>query len=259
MIDVSYIYLFFLVLVRISSFLVTAPVFSSKGVPAQFKLGLSLFLSLIIFSSVSLNVNPVTLDGSYITFIIQEAIIGLIIGWVAQVMFSSIQVAGAFVDMQIGFAMANVIDPQTGASSPLMGNFKYTFAILLFLSIDAHHLLLDGILSSYQTLPLTGDWFQQLNNESVLTFIITIFTQMFVIAFKISAPIVITLFLTDVSLGILARTVPQLNVFVVGLPLKVLVNFFLLLLIAAGLIYIFKELIYEMIITMKQFIDIMGL
>lgn len=258
MINLSSVYLFLLVLTRLSAFFMTAPVFSSRGIPAHFKIGFSVFMSLLISPIIGADFN-ITLNGTYIIHIIQEAMLGLAIGWMAQMIFSSIQVAGQFIDMQIGFSIANVIDPQTGAQSPVMGNFKYTFAVLLFLVLNIHHLFIDTIISSYEILPLYGGWFDQITKEPITLFIMSSFAKMFVLSLKIAAPIVVTLFLTDLALGIVARTVPQLNVFVVGMPLKVLINFLLYTLLVVGFIYIFKEVFQEMIAAIQQFISLMGL
>lgn len=259
MIELSALYNFLLIFVRLLSFFVSAPVFSSKGVPVQFKIGLAFFIAFILYPNIGMDMDEIiTIDGNYLFSLIQETLLGLVLGWLAQLMFTSIQIAGSFVDMQIGFAIANVIDPQTGAQTPLMGNFKYIFAVLLFLALDWHHLFIDGIISSYHLLPPNGHWIEQLNNESMITFIMSVFTRMFVIAFKMAAPIVGTLFITDAALGIVSRTVPQLNVFVVGMPLKVIINFILYILIAPSLIYLFKEVFEETIISIKQFMDLMG-
>lgn len=258
MIDYSDIYAFLLVIVRMTSFFVTAPVFSSRTIPGRFKIGLGFFIALIIYPSMGLDLT-LTLDGTFIYLVIQEAILGMAIGFTAQLIFYSIQVAGSFIDLQIGFALANVIDPQTGAQSPLLGNFKYAFAILLMLTLNIHHLLIDGIVLSYNELPVGGNWIGQINDENVVMYMVSLFTKMFVIAFKISAPLVITLLFTDIVLGILGRTVPQLNIFVVGLPLKILITFILLFLLAGVFINNYKDLFREMINSIKQFIDLMGL
>jgi len=258
MIDTSGIYTFLLILVRMTSFFVTSPIFSSKTIPSSYKIGLAFFISLVLYPTLDLDL-MLTLDGEFMFLIIQEAILGMSIGFMAQLIFYSIQVAGSFVDLQIGFSLANVIDPQTGAQSPIMGNFKYVFAVLLFFSLNIHHLLIEAIISSYEILPLTGDWLNQLSNDQVIVFIVSLFSKMFLIAFKMSAPLVVTLLLTDIALGILARTVPQLNVFVVGMPLKIVITFFLLLLLAAVFIDNFRDLFYEMINSMKEFMELMRL
>lgn len=258
MIDISNIYEFSLVLVRMTAYFVTAPVFSSRTIPARFKIGFAFFVSLVIYPTLDIDMK-LELNGTYIFYIIQEAVLGISIGLVAQIIFSSIQIAGSFVDMQIGFSLANVIDPQTGAQSPIMGNFKYIFAILLLFALNIHHYIIDGIVTSYEILPISSNWLGQLNDEQVFMFMMSAFSKMFVIAFKISAPIVVTLLITDIVLGILARTFPQLNVFIIGIPLKILITFILLLWLASIFINNFKEMFYEMINSIKQFMDLMGL
>lgn len=257
MIDSSDLYSFLLILVRITAFLFVAPILSSKGVPSHYKIGLSVFISLVIFPYVNISIENIALDYYFLLIVIEETILGIILGWITLLIFTSIQVAGSFIDIQNGMGMANVTDFQTGNQIPLLGNFKYVIAVLLFFSLNIHHILIDGIISSYEVLPIAGEWASNLNNETIITFVITSFIQMFIIAFKIAAPIVVTLLLTDIGLGILSRTVPQLNVYVVGMPLKVLLNYVIMFFIAAGFIYMFKDVFEEMISTMKNLIDLL--
>ncbi|MFV9509844.1 flagellar biosynthetic protein FliR [Tepidibacillus sp. LV47] len=258
MITLSAFYLFLLIFIRITSFFVTAPVFSSKGIPILYKLGIAFFISLIILPVIKVNVTDLTLDGTYLVYLFREILVGLVLGWIGQMLLMAVQVAGSLLDMQIGFAIANVIDPQTGIQSPLMGNFKYIFAILLLLTLDGHHLFLDGIVSSFYKIPIAKDWLSQIHHDSMNRFGLDIFQSMFIIAFKMAAPIIGTIFLSDMALGIVSRTVPQLNIFVVGLPIKIIVTFLMLLLIAPGFIYILKQLFEEIFISMRQLLDLMG-
>ena len=144
-------------------------------------------------------------------------------------MIYAIQVAGSFIDLQIGFAIANIIDPNTGIQSPLTGKFLYTLALLFLLSIDAHHYLLDGILHSFQYVPLT-EWAVHFGSGSLAERATAAFVAMFTTALQIALPILAPLFITDLGLGLISRAVPQVNVFIVGLPLKALISFFFLLL-----------------------------
>ncbi|WP_339063300.1 flagellar biosynthetic protein FliR [Tepidibacillus marianensis] len=258
MINLAYFYLFLLVFIRMTSFFVTAPVFASKGVPTLFKLGLAIFISLLVLPVIKVDITNLILDGTYVFYIFRELLVGLALGWIAQLLFTAVQVAGSFIDLQIGFAIANVIDPQTGIQSPLMGNFKYMFAMLLFLALDGHHLFIDGIVSSYYKIPIGMDWIAQLNHESTIRFVLDVFNQMFVIAFKMAAPIVGTVFLSDIALGIVSRTVPQLNIFVVGLPIKIFVAFLIMIVIAPGFIYILKQLFDQTFSSMRDLINLMG-
>src|SRR5690625_2164330 len=150
-IDLAIIPVFLLILVRITAFFVTMPLFSYRTVPNIFKIGISFFLALIVFTT--MNFENIVLD-NYIILLIKEAIIGLLIGLVAYIVISAVQIAGGFIDFQMGFAIANVIDPQTGAQSPLLGQYFYIIALLFLLSVDGHHLLIDGIFYSYHFIPI---------------------------------------------------------------------------------------------------------
>lgn len=172
----------------------------------------------------------VNIDNSayFIAAMITEVLIGYTIGFVAYIVFASIQLAGQLMDMQMGFGMVNVVDPMSGVQIPLMGNFAYALSLLVYLGLDGHHYLLQAIAQSYEFIPVLGVGF---NNE-VIAMILDVTIYMFVIAIKISAPIVMAVLISDVSMGFIARTVPQMNVFIVGLPLKIgigLLSFFLMI------------------------------
>ncbi|GAB6988928.1 flagellar biosynthetic protein FliR [Paenibacillus pini] len=248
---------FLLIFCRITSFFVVVPVFSSKGVPNIFKIGISFFISVLVFLTYGIH-QQIPTDLSYVLLIIREILIGLLLGFVAYMMFMVIQTAGSFIDISIGFGIANVIDPMTGASSPMLGNFKYMFALLLFLTMNGHHYLLDGIIHSYDWVPLSNQLFMKLYNGSLSEFLIQSFGQSFVLAFQMAAPLVTTLFLTDIGLGFLARTAPQFNVFVIGIPLKIIVGLIMLLLLVPSFSYIFGELFGIMFESMQKLLAVIG-
>lgn len=246
---------FLLILVRVASFFVTLPLFSYRSIPVMYRLGLAFFLAWMIF--LSLNKPEISLDGTFLILILKEAIVGLSIGLIAYMILSAIQIAGGFVDFQMGFAIANVIDPQTGAQSPLTGQFFYTLALLFLLSINGHHLMLDGIFYSYQFIPI--DSVQMgFGNERVMKFILSIFGKIFVIAFQMSIPIVGSLFLVDIALGIIARTVPQLNIFVVGFPLKIMVSYLIMFIVFGALFHVIQTLFEYMFQSMRGLMEILG-
>lgn len=232
---------FMLIFCRMTAFFVVAPVFSSRGVPNTFKIGLSAMIALLILMIQGTN-QVIPQDLGYVLMIIREVLIGLLMGFVAYLIFSVILTAGSFIDIQIGFGMANVLDPMTGASAPVLGNFKYIVATLVFLSINGHHYLLDAVIRSYNWIPLSNDVFQRIYRGGVTEFLVSTFSQSFTLAFQMSAPLVVALFLTDVALGFLARTAPQFNVFVIGIPLKIIVGLVVLLLLIPGFIYAFEHL-----------------
>ncbi|MFD3268820.1 flagellar biosynthetic protein FliR [Paenibacillus dendritiformis] len=248
---------FLLTLCRITAFFVTVPVISSRGVPNHFRVGLAFFVSVIAYLLFGIG-KTVPADGMFVIFIIREVLIGLLIGFLAQLFFTAVQTAGSFIDIQIGFGIANVIDPLTGATSPVMGNFKYVFVVLLFLGMNGHHYFIDGIMRSFEWLPLDENtFFEQIANGLVSEFLVQSFVQAFIIAFQISAPLIVALFLTDVALGFLARSAPQFNIFVVGIPLKLIIGLVMLLLTVPSLIYVLQQLFSSLFEALDQLLRMM--
>lgn len=216
---------FLLIFARLSGIFTSAPIFGARNVPLLVKAGLSLMISYILlpllFQS-QLTIPDALLP--YAAVAIGEFLIGLIMGFACSFIFYGIQTAGTLLDTQIGFGMVNVIDPQFGQQVPLIGNFKYILAILVFLTTNSHHLFLAAIVYSFKSIPITQAVFSPVLTDIIVDMVIAVF----IVALKISLPVLISLLLTDVALGILARTMPQMNIFVVGMPGKIIVGIFVL-------------------------------
>lgn len=246
---------FLLIFVRVSAFFVTMPLFSYRTIPAFYRIGFAFFLAWLMYYSI--DVHGFEINGKYFMLLIKEAIVGLFIGFVAYLILAAIQIAGGFIDFQMGFAIANVIDPQTGTQSPLMGQYLYSFGLLLLLALNGHHIILDGIFFSYQFIPIDQAIFP-FGDASVVDFILHTFSKMFVIAFQMSIPVVATIFLVDVALGIIARTVPQLNIFVVGFPVKIAVSFIVLLIVMGVIFSVCQHLFETMFYALRDVMKLVG-
>ncbi|GGG12291.1 flagellar biosynthetic protein FliR [Paenibacillus abyssi] len=247
--------IFLLIFCRITSFFVVAPIFSNRGVPAMFKIGLGFFVTVLVYLVYGIN-QTVNLDAGYILFVIREILAGVLLGFVAYLFFTVVQTAGAFIDLQMGFGMANVIDPMTGTSAPLLGNFKFMIVVLLFLTMNGHHYLLMALMKSYDWLPISNELFTRIYEGSVSEFLARTFTHTFMLSLQMSAPLVVSMFLTDVGLGFLARTAPQYNVFVIGIPLKILVGFAMLILLLPGFASLIGQLFDQMFMAMENLLNI---
>ncbi|NLW44636.1 MAG: flagellar type III secretion system protein FliR [Syntrophomonadaceae bacterium] len=209
---------FLLVIGRISGLFIGSPVFSARQIPIQVKILLTIMLSgMIAYVTPLTSAVPITDSWTFLMALAVEVFVGYTIGFVAYVLFAGIQLAGQLMDMQMGFGLVNVIDPQSGMQVPLIGNFNYLLATIIFLSINGHHYLLQALCNSYQIIPVLGASF----NGQVVEFLMELGANMFVIGLKLAVPVVAALFMADLALGFIARTVPQMNVFVVGLPLKI--------------------------------------
>lgn len=247
---------FMLVFCRITSFFVVAPIFSARHIPGQFKVALSFFVAFLVFSA--LGASQVAIDGMYILAILKEVLVGLVLGFTAYLFFTVVQIAGSFIDLQMGLSLANIIDPMTGASSPIIGNLKYTIAVLIFLAINGHHYLLNAIMSSYRWVPLQTSDVAGLYNGQLSDFLFRAFTDTFAIAFQMGAPLIVALFLTDIGLGILSRTAPQFNIFVVGIPVKLLVGLLLLIVVMPDIADLFDRLFESMFESMQKLMDLLA-
>ncbi|WP_277584176.1 flagellar biosynthetic protein FliR [Psychrobacillus antarcticus] len=244
-----------LIIARVSAFFIVLPLFSHRTIPASHRVAFAVVLSWMMYYT--LDVEPFDINGEYILLILKEVIFGLFIGLLAYIIMSAVQIAGGFIDFQMGFAMANVIDPQTGAQSPLIGQFLNTLALLLLLALNGHHLLLDGIFYSYQFMPMEMIW-PAFGQENYVEFIMKTFAGVFAVAFQMSIPIVATLFLVDVALGITARTVPQLNIFVIGYPIKIGVGFLVLFVMMGVLMAVVQKMFEILVIAMRDLMIILG-
>jgi flagellar biosynthetic protein FliR len=248
--------IFLLIFCRITAFFVIAPVFSSRGVPNTFKIGLGAFISFIVFLSYGME-QTIVANAEYILLILQEILIGVLLGYVVYLFFMIVQMAGSIMDMQIGFAMANVVDPHTGASAPLLGNFKYMLMLVVFLMMNGHHYMLTGLMDSYQWLPLSNEIFSRIMSGGVTEFLTRTFSNTFLLALQVSAPLVVAMFLTDLGLGFLTKTAPQFNIFVIGIPLKIIVGLILLILLLPGMAVLFEKLFSIMFDSLEQLLGIM--
>ena len=244
-----------LIIARVSAFFVTLPLFSHRTIPPTHRIAFAILLSWMMYYT--MDVEPFEVNGEYILLIVKEVIVGLFVGLLAYIIMSAIQVAGGFIDFQMGFAIANVIDPQTGAQSPLVGQFMNTLALLLLIALNGHHLLLDGIFYSYQFIPMDVS-LAAFGQENYVEFIMKTFAGVFAVAFQMSIPIVATLFLVDIALGITARTVPQLNIFVIGFPIKIGVSFIVLLVMMGVLLAVVQKMFEILVVSMRDLMIILG-
>lgn len=213
---------FVLILMRMAGIFLTAPLFSSRNINPMIKASWILLISFLIFPVVDFK--PDTLPNGGLPLgiaVAREMLIGFSIGMGATLILTGIQFAGQIVDIQMGLGMVNIIDPTTSTQISVMGQYYYMVAILIFLGVDGHHMLLKAVADSFKVIPLGQAHF----SAALGTKMMDLFSQVFFIAFRVGAPVIGALFITNMALGIVARTVPQMNVFIVGMPLNLAVGF----------------------------------
>lgn len=217
---------FLLVFVRMTGLFVVAPIFGRRNIPAYFKIGFSFFTALILVNTTA--IQSFQYDESllaYTLLVMKEFIVGMSIGFIAYLAFTAIYIAGEIIDMQIGFGVVNVMDPVSNIQVPVTSNIYFIMSMLLFLSINGHHVLIKVLFDSFTTLPLGTAVF----DANLVDGLVALFSTVFTTGYKIAAPIVASILITDVALGTVSRMVPQLNIFVIGMPLKIFVGLIIVL------------------------------
>ena len=198
--------------------MIAAPMLGQRFVPPQVKILFALIFGYFLYPLVgSQGVDPD--PGLLPLFVLaaREFLFGLLIGFLFEIIFLAVQFAGGILGYQIGFALVNVVDPSTSDSVPIIGQFKMLIATLIFFLIDGHHIVLQALFESFKVVPLGHAVFKPIMIDSVVRYT----GALFAIGIKIAAPVIVMLFLTDVCLGIVARTMPQMNMLIVGFQLKI--------------------------------------
>ncbi len=247
---------FLLVFVRITAFMVTAPVFSGRQIPAPYKIGFSALLSILCAAVLNEPLHSLP-EWSIVLLILKEFMIGIALGMTANIMLYSVQIAGSLLDLQIGFSMANLFDPNIGMNTQLTGRLKNILAILFFFSTNAHHLLIQAILGSFDWISLQA-FVPALTDGRMSSFILECFKDMFMLGFMMAAPIIGTLFIVDFAIGIISRTVPQMNILAIAPPVKILVHFLIYFMILPSFFYLLNILFENMFDSMYSILKIMG-
>lgn len=211
-----------LILVRIASFMFVAPFFSQGGVPAQAKIGLSFFIAILLYDIVP---EP-TLEYSgvvgYAIVVLKEGITGLLIGFAAYICNSIVVFAGSLIDMDIGLSMAQEFNPDMRMQITSTGNLYYYLIFAMLLATNMHHYILRAVCDSFYVVPIGGAEFEW---DSLLLSMTTYMTDLFVIGFRIFLPVFAVIMIMNCILGVMAKVAPQMNMFSIGIQLKILVGF----------------------------------
>lgn len=210
---------FLVVTSRVAGFIGAVPVISSAQTPGRVKTAMTVAISLALFPVMA---DAVPQDVSFaplpfLLLLISELLLGLLLGLVARLIFTAVEFGATVIGYQMGFAAANVFDPQSERQVALISQFQNVFAILIFLAINGHHLFLRTAVLSYELLPPGQIDF----SGQAVPFLMELASHMFAIGVQFSAPVLAVLLLSGLILGILARVFPQLNVFLLSFPINI--------------------------------------
>ncbi len=211
---------FLLILMRTASFVFVAPFFSTRGVPNRVKIGLSVFVAYLLYQFGPTHVYPQynTILG-YAIVVLKEVTVGLLLGLGAQMCTSIVLFAGRIMDMEIGLSMATIFDPTTNEQSSITGALLQYGTMLILYATGLHRFLLNALMETFILIPING---VQINTEKLLLSLITFLSNYIVIGFRICLPVFASITLMNIVLGLLAKLAPQMNMFSVGIQLKLL-------------------------------------
>jgi flagellar biosynthetic protein FliR len=213
--------MFFLVFLRTGAFLMALPLVNAPSVPVFFRIGLTFVVSLLLFPVLNLGPLPVLPDAFSLAIAAAgEILLGVLAGMSIRLVFEGVQLAGQLMGYQMGMAIAEVIDPATEDQVALLAQFISLMATLIFLIINGHHGFIRTLVQSYELVPPLGFHV----NGPVLEGMVRLSAEMFIIGLKAGAPVVVALMLATVAFGLVARAVPQMNIFMVSMPLSIAVG-----------------------------------
>lgn len=206
------------VFIRILTFLGCINVIFPSGTPKVFKVMFSIFISFIISPFIQADIAVHSLS-QLIIYALMETLTGLVFGFITNMCFNSLKIAGSLIDQQLGLSMANIYDPNTNTQNTLIETILYWLGVMIFFSMNGHHQLIAGIQNSFNLVKVG-----QLILSGNFDYVINVFVQCFIIGIKIAIPMILSLLIAELLIGFISKSVPQLNVMVVSMPLKLLMG-----------------------------------
>jgi len=212
---------FLLIFIRVGVILFILPFFNSRTIPILSKVGLTFVIAMLIHPVIDkqLTVMPTTVLG-IAHLLVGELVVGMILGLVVQVFFEGVRIMGQLVGFQTGFAITNILDPQSGTQVSILSNMAYLMAMVLFLVLNGHHILLNALRESFNIIQVGG-----LNlSRQMLPELVKHAGEMFIIGIKIGAPAIAALIFAKVVFGLITKLIPQMNIMIVAFPLQIVIG-----------------------------------
>lgn len=223
--DVSEFALFTLVLGRLAGIFSAIPLFGGKSVPARIKVATVFAMTLVFFPVVRAKMPQLPADSISLGLVmVREALVGLSLGLLSQVIFSAVEFCGQIIGTQMGFTVSSLFDPALGTQVSNMSVLQNLLAMLLFMTLGMHHVFIRAIVESYAVLPV-GAWHM---SGELVRFIIATTTGVFILGIKLAAPVAVSILAATMALGVMARSFPQMNIFMISFPLNIGLGFLIL-------------------------------
>lgn len=235
--------LFLLILMRMSGFVMLNPILGRKNIPSIIKIGMSMAFAVVVYSSTTQTIQIETTSAIVFgVLLLKEFFLGYIVGFVMELFFFAVTYAGAIIDFQLGLSMATVYDSHNGTQSALSGTIFQIYYTFLFFAVDGHLALIKILIQSEKVIP----YGMALLTETSAQAILTIFTECVILAVKIAFPIIAIEFLVEIGVGILMKIIPQINIFILSIQLKIIVGMIMLMILISPIGSAFGTMITQM-------------
>lgn len=231
---------FLMILIRVTSFFYMAPFFSMSNTPNRLKVGLGVFISILLFQTMTLDFPEYSTLYEYTFILVKESAVGFLIGFSTYICNTIIMFAGRMIDMEIGLSMATVFDYNTRTQASISGALYNNLILMMLIITDMHHFLLKAVADTFKLIPIGGIKVGSQLYETMVGFL----SQYIIIGFRIILPIFAVTLIVNVILALLAKVAPQMNMFVVGIQLKLLVGLVVIFMLI-GILPSMSELIFE--------------
>ena len=242
-----------LVFARILGIFIFNPILSRRNIPTIAKVGISIFISYIVILVIQPDPVDSSNTGEYLFILLRESAVGLIIGFITDLFFMSVQVAGEIMDMQSGLGMAKVFDPETNVQMSIMGSFVSFMLYLYFLSTNAHMSYIRLFVVSYDIIPIGAEGFNPDFGYAVAAY----FSVLLAMIIKLAMPIMAAELILEFCMGVLMKSVPQIQIMVVNIQLKVAFGFLMLFLLAVPISEFIDRYLNTWLETLTEFVEVM--
>lgn len=241
---------FILMFLRISGLLIGSPIFGRRNMPNILRIGFCLVVTYVVFMAAPSG--RVVYSGAveFILLCAAELLFGLVMGYVTTLFFSIVQTAGQVMDMQMGFGMVNVFDVQSNVSVPVTGNLLYVTMLIAFFGVNGHLKLVHIVRQTFWHIPVGN---VSLNPDIGLV-ALEVFALAFVLTVNVAMPLIASGLLGEVAMGFIVRAIPQMNVFVVGIPMKIALGFLILLLVMPVFVYFTDTIFNHLFVSIDKMI-----
>lgn len=240
---------FLLVLMRLTVFITICPGFSQSSFPTMSKVALSVGLALPIMGVLPVPTTELAL-GMFVLIALKEVFIGMALGYITLLFFTAVEIAGTLVDFQVGFSMGQMYDPALGVNVSNYGRVYYWISMMLFFLANIHHQVITTLVESYKWAPLSQLNFTHIGMDGM----VQLFGQLFATAIQLAVPLIIVALLSELTLALISRTVPQINVLILGMPMKTLVSLIFMFFFLSTLMRNIGDLFPDMIKYMNEWL-----